>query len=161
MAEKKKMGINFDFLQKFGKVLMVVIAVMPAAGLMISLGKLIGMSAGDIAMLSTIGSVVENIGWAEPAVRDRDWWIVGEGTRGWRVRCGDRVCARQQHYRTDFRGVQRDAGRSNRDDAHAVWTADAGRRLLRVGAWRAGVEHGRVRRHDRWFHGWYHLQQVL
>lgn len=31
---------------------------------MISLGKLIGMSAGDIAMLSTIGSVVENIGWA-------------------------------------------------------------------------------------------------
>ena len=64
MTEKKKMGINFDFLQKFGKVLMVVIAVMPAAGLMISLGKLIGMSAGDIAMLSTIGSVVDNIGWA-------------------------------------------------------------------------------------------------
>lgn len=29
--------INFDFLQKLGKVLMQVIAVMPAAGLMISL----------------------------------------------------------------------------------------------------------------------------
>ena len=33
--------INFDFLQKLGKVLMTVIAVMPAAGLMISLGKLV------------------------------------------------------------------------------------------------------------------------
>lgn len=33
---------SFDFWQKFGKTLMVVIAVMPAAGLMISLGKLIG-----------------------------------------------------------------------------------------------------------------------
>ena len=30
----------FDFLQKLGKVLMVVIAVMPAAGIMISIGKL-------------------------------------------------------------------------------------------------------------------------
>ena len=38
--EKKKLSINFDFLQKLGKVLMAVIAVMPAAGLMISLGKL-------------------------------------------------------------------------------------------------------------------------
>ncbi|WP_300967433.1 PTS transporter subunit IIBC [uncultured Dubosiella sp.] len=43
---------------------MVVIAVMPAAGLMISLGKLIGMAGGDIALISTIASVVENIGWA-------------------------------------------------------------------------------------------------
>ena len=37
----KKGLINFDFLQKLGKVLMTVIAVMPAAGLMISLGKLV------------------------------------------------------------------------------------------------------------------------
>ena len=36
--EKKKFPINFDFLQKLGKVLMTVIAVMPAAGLMISIG---------------------------------------------------------------------------------------------------------------------------
>lgn len=43
---------------------MVVIAVMPAAGLMISLGKLIAMSGGDIQAIITIGSVVENIGWA-------------------------------------------------------------------------------------------------
>ena len=39
----KKGLINFDFLQKLGKVLMTVIAVMPAAGLMISLGKLVQM----------------------------------------------------------------------------------------------------------------------
>ena len=40
---KKKGFTNFDFLQKLGKVLMTVIAVMPAAGLMISLGKLVQM----------------------------------------------------------------------------------------------------------------------
>ena len=62
--EKKKFNINFEFLQKFGKVLMVVIAVMPAAGLMISLGKLVGMGAGDIQVIQTIASVMENIGWA-------------------------------------------------------------------------------------------------
>ena len=61
---KKKKGVNFDFLQKLGKVLMTVIAVMPAAGLMISLGKLIGMAGGDIGIISSIGSVAENIGWA-------------------------------------------------------------------------------------------------
>ena len=60
--DKKK--VNFDFLQKLGKVLMTVIAVMPAAGLMISLGKLIAMVGGDISILLTIGSVMENIGWA-------------------------------------------------------------------------------------------------
>lgn len=62
--KKKKFKINFDFLQKFGKALMVVIAVMPAAGLMISLGKLVGMGAGDIALLHTVATVMENIGWA-------------------------------------------------------------------------------------------------
>ena len=41
--EGKHRKINFDFLQKLGKVLMTVIAVMPAAGLMISLGKLVQM----------------------------------------------------------------------------------------------------------------------
>lgn len=61
---EKKKGFNFDFLQKLGKVLMTVIAVMPAAGLMISLGKLVGMAGADIAAVTTIGSVMENIGWA-------------------------------------------------------------------------------------------------
>lgn len=54
----------FDFLQKLGKVLMVVIAVMPAAGIMISLGKLLAMVSGDIAILTTVSSILENIGWA-------------------------------------------------------------------------------------------------
>ncbi len=61
--EKKKSKINFEFLQKLGKVLMVVIAVMPAAGLMISIGKLIMMAGGDVALVNTIGSVMESIGW--------------------------------------------------------------------------------------------------
>ena len=64
-AEKpKKSFLNFDFLQKLGKVLMTVIAVMPAAGLMISLGKLVQMGGGDIAAVMTIGTTMENIGWA-------------------------------------------------------------------------------------------------
>ena len=57
-------GIDLDFWQKLGKVLMTVIAVMPAAGLMISLGKLVQMSGGDIAAVMTIGTTMENIGWA-------------------------------------------------------------------------------------------------
>lgn len=59
-----RIPINFDFLQKLGKVLMTVIAVMPAAGLMISLGKLVQMSGGDIHLVTTIGSTMETIGWA-------------------------------------------------------------------------------------------------
>lgn len=61
---EKKLAINFDFLQKLGKVLMVVIAVMPAAGLMISLGKLVQMAGVDVHMIAMIGSTMENIGWA-------------------------------------------------------------------------------------------------
>ena len=63
-APGKKGLINFDFLQKLGKVLMTVIAVMPAAGLMISLGKLVQMGGGDLAAVMTIGTTMENIGWA-------------------------------------------------------------------------------------------------
>ncbi len=62
--EKKKLKFNFDFLQKLGKVLMTVIAVMPAAGLMISIGKLVAMAGADLDAVVTIGSVMENIGWA-------------------------------------------------------------------------------------------------
>lgn len=60
----KKRSVNFDFLQKLGKVLMTVIAVMPAAGLMISIGKLIAMAGASVPLILTIGSVMENIGWA-------------------------------------------------------------------------------------------------
>lgn len=62
--KKKKNFINFDFLQKLGKVLMTVIAVMPAAGLMLSIGKLIQIAGGDINAILIIGSTMENIGWA-------------------------------------------------------------------------------------------------
>ena len=62
--EQKKSIINFDFLQKLGKVLMTVIAVMPAAGLMLSVGKLVQMAGADVSILMTIGSTMENIGWA-------------------------------------------------------------------------------------------------
>ena len=54
----------FDVLQKLGKVLMVVIAVMPAAGIMISIGKLISMANSDIAFFNTLALTIENIGWA-------------------------------------------------------------------------------------------------
>lgn len=55
---------TFEFWQQFGKALMVVIAVMPAAGLMISIGKTIPLFAGDIGILVTTGGVLESIGWA-------------------------------------------------------------------------------------------------
>ncbi|GCF95069.1 PTS glucose transporter subunit IIABC [Enterococcus florum] len=55
---------SFEFWQKFGKALMVVIAVMPAAGLMISIGKSIPMINDQLTWLVTTGGVIENIGWA-------------------------------------------------------------------------------------------------
>ncbi|MEL3972007.1 PTS transporter subunit IIBC [Rossellomorea oryzaecorticis] len=55
--------LSFDFWQKFGKALLVVVAVMPAAGIMISIGKLIGMTGGDITLVQTIARVMEDIGW--------------------------------------------------------------------------------------------------
>lgn len=61
---KKKFNINFDLLQKLGKVLMSVIAVMPAAGLMISLGKVVQMAGADMDFVLSVGSIMENIGWA-------------------------------------------------------------------------------------------------
>ena len=62
--KKPHLNFNFDFLQKLGKVLMTVIAVMPAAGPMISLGKLVQMAGADMSVLMTVGSTMENIGWA-------------------------------------------------------------------------------------------------
>jgi len=61
---QKEKKSAFDFLQKLGKVLMVVIAVMPAAGIMISLGKLIAMTGSTIPFLTTASTIIENIGWA-------------------------------------------------------------------------------------------------
>ncbi|MCM3588001.1 PTS transporter subunit IIBC [Mesobacillus maritimus] len=55
--------MSFDFWQKFGKALLVVVAVMPAAGIMISLGKLVAMVGGDIGLVHTIAVILEEIGW--------------------------------------------------------------------------------------------------
>lgn len=60
---KMKKFLSFDFWQKFGKALLVVVAVMPAAGIMISLGKLVGMMGADISFVQTIALVMEDIGW--------------------------------------------------------------------------------------------------
>ena len=43
---------------------MAVIAVMPAAGLMISVGKLVQMAGADLNFILMVGSTMENIGWA-------------------------------------------------------------------------------------------------
>ena len=60
---KKKFPIDFDFLQKLGKSLMTVIAVMPAAGLMISLGNILTMSFPEGFGLMA-GNTMAQIGWA-------------------------------------------------------------------------------------------------
>lgn len=60
---KLKEKFGFEFWQKFGKALMVVIAVMPAAGLMISIGKTIAMINPNMAPLVITGGFIEQIGW--------------------------------------------------------------------------------------------------
>ena len=55
--------LSFEFWQKFGKALMVVIAVMPAAGLMISIGKSLVMINPNFSPLVITGGVLEQIGW--------------------------------------------------------------------------------------------------
>ena len=55
--------LSFEFWQKFGKALMVVIAVMPAAGLMISIGKSLAMINPNFAPLVITGGILEQIGW--------------------------------------------------------------------------------------------------
>ena len=55
--------LSFEFWQKFGKCLMVVIAVMPAAGLMVSIGNSIPLMNPDSDLLVRIGNIVAQIGW--------------------------------------------------------------------------------------------------
>ena len=63
MKDSFKNIFSFEFWQKFGKALMVVVAVMPAAGLMISIGKSIPMINPNLGVLVTTGGVLEQIGW--------------------------------------------------------------------------------------------------
>ncbi|QST01910.1 PTS transporter subunit EIIC [Pontibacillus sp. ALD_SL1] len=55
---------SFDFWQKFGKALMVVVAVMPAAGIMISLGKALDMVVDDLVFMQAFARIMEDIGWS-------------------------------------------------------------------------------------------------
>ena len=57
----KKM-LSFEFWQKFGKCLMVVIAVMPAAGLMVSIGNSLPLIS-DAEWLERVGNIIAQIGW--------------------------------------------------------------------------------------------------
>ena len=78
---KDKKVFSFEFWQKFGKALLVVIAVMPAAGIMISIGKLIGMNF-DAGFLQAVARVMEDIGWAIignlHSVCSCHWWVLGK-----------------------------------------------------------------------------------
>ncbi|MGC4440058.1 hypothetical protein ABXW85_14435, partial [Streptococcus suis] len=54
---------SFEFWQKFGKALMVVIAVMPAAGLMVSIGNSLPLINANSQILATVGNIIAQIGW--------------------------------------------------------------------------------------------------
>ncbi|OOF57639.1 PTS transporter subunit IIBC [Rodentibacter genomosp. 2] len=54
--------LSFEFWQKFGKCLMVVIAVMPAAGLMVSIGNSLPLLS-DAEWIVRIGNIIAQIGW--------------------------------------------------------------------------------------------------
>ncbi|MTB64397.1 PTS glucose/maltose transporter subunit IIBCA [Streptococcus sp. zg-86] len=58
-----KKFLSFEFWQKFGKCLMVVIAVMPAAGLMVSIGNSLPLLSADSELLVRIGNIIAQIGW--------------------------------------------------------------------------------------------------
>src|SRR5690625_3526205 len=64
MSFLKRLPIfSFDFWQKFGKALMVVVAVMPVAGIMISLGKALDM-VSSFELVQTTARLLEDMGWA-------------------------------------------------------------------------------------------------
>ncbi|GAA3327966.1 hypothetical protein GCM10020331_070040 [Ectobacillus funiculus] len=98
---------SFDFWQKFGKALIVVVAVMPAAGLMVSIGKLIGMMGGDMAIVESIAHVVEDIGWGlignlHILFAVAIGGILGKGTCRWCVCRVDCFYPHQSYYRGYF-----------------------------------------------------------
>ncbi|HEL0558748.1 glucose-specific phosphotransferase system (PTS), IIABC component [Streptococcus equi subsp. zooepidemicus Sz105] len=64
MKTSFKQFFSFEFWQKFGKCLMVVIAVMPAAGLMVSIGNSLPMLNQESQLLATLGNVIAQVGWA-------------------------------------------------------------------------------------------------
>lgn len=63
MFKKIKEKFSFEFWQRFAKALMVVVAVMPAAGIAIGLGKLFNTVGADYKIVTYIGSITESLGW--------------------------------------------------------------------------------------------------
>ena len=63
MKQAFKNLTSFEFWQKFGKALMVVIAVMPAAGLMISIGNSIPLINSNSHVLAVVGNFIAQLGW--------------------------------------------------------------------------------------------------
>ncbi len=68
---------------KFGKCLMVVIAVMPAAGLMVSIGNSIPLISPESELLIRIGNIIAQIGWglSETFTCSLPWLSVEAGLR--------------------------------------------------------------------------------
>ena len=145
-APKQKKGFNFDFLQKLGKVLMTVIAVMPAAGLMISLGKLVGMAGADISAVVTIGSVMENIGWA--VISNLHILFAAAIGGSWaKEKAGGAFAAIIAFILCHFRRNEFHAVRSECGGAFLIRTGNAGRELLHVRPRCPGTEYGCIHRH--------------
>lgn len=63
MKKTLKNLASFEFWQKFGKCLMVVIAVMPAAGLMVSIGNSLVLLNPDSELLARVSNLIAQIGW--------------------------------------------------------------------------------------------------
>ena len=62
--EKLKIETSLSLLQKIGKTLISVLTVMPAVGIMISIGKILELAGSDIEIIYKLGTVFEAIGWA-------------------------------------------------------------------------------------------------
>lgn len=94
MKDSFKNIFSFEFWQKFGKALMVVVAVMPAAGLMISIGKSIPMINPNLGVLVTIGGVLEQIGWglSVTCISSLLWLLVEAGQKNAQAVPSQQVC---------------------------------------------------------------------
>ncbi len=62
-VSKMKKIFHFDFLQKLGKTLLVVVAVMPAAGLSISFGAILQLFTPEGQIINSLGYVLAQMGW--------------------------------------------------------------------------------------------------
>lgn len=127
--------LSFEFWQKFGKALMVVVAVMPAAGLMISIGKTIPMINADWAFLITTGGVIENIGWAIIGNLHLLFALAIGGSwakerAGGAFLCRDRLYFDQPDHWFDLWRDERDVNRRRRLYPYVVWDKDHDRRFL-------------------------------